>query len=55
MILVASAVYRPLQNVKLPNSALSGERKPHRIFFNINISNFTESSTFIFEKAMKRV
>ena len=31
-----------------PNPALSGERKTHRIFFNIYISNFTPSSTFIF-------
>ena len=49
MILVASAVYRPLQNVKLPNSALSGKRELRRVSFKIYISIFTLCSIFSFE------
>ena len=48
MILVAS-VYRPLQNVKLPNSALSGKRELRRVSFKIYISIFTLCSIFSFE------
>ena len=41
------------QQREMTNSALSGEREPRRLFFDISVSNLTQCSIFSFENDLR--